>query len=392
MIWNQCQQLSDPRRWWWFGHEFCCSCPGNETWATLPLWHKHWLHPSPLPNRDLGLFLAVHLALAYVGWPSQAIHVSGSTDSGFQVSEFRPFGCTNPQTLKSGWSLFYLWTQRSIGRRRGVRWGSDALYPAVVPRKTVLTVLKYAHIGNCSPLCQTSYPDRIPNDEATQKPKTMLSCIFRQSATVSQIGLTESCTCRRFHGGPPPPGWLIPPWLTDPPWLADPPLAGWTPPCDGWLGRSAFALTKRTCLARTQIVCSATTTNQTAVPPEAKDPGNWGLICAASSSIRPIEWWCSLSLLNPNARQRWFNSVQWNIAGFVEPEVRSEGANLKTGSLTLGREGRSLNITQVTDAPHPRMSPRIYSTQVPPTNSKKWYQVKILQFRLILNFSRQIST
>ena len=32
-----------------------------------------------------------------------------------------------------------------------------------------------------------------------------------------------------------PPSWLAPPWLADP------------PPCDGWLGRSAFALTKRTC-------------------------------------------------------------------------------------------------------------------------------------------------
>ncbi len=33
-----------------------------------------------------------------------------------------------------------------------------------------------------------------------------------------------------------------PPWLADPPgWLAD------SPPRDGWLGRSAFALTKRTC-------------------------------------------------------------------------------------------------------------------------------------------------
>ena len=37
---------------------------------------------------------------------------------------------------------------------------------------------------------------------------------------------------------PPPPA---PPWLADPPWLATP------PPRDGWLGRSAFALTKRTC-------------------------------------------------------------------------------------------------------------------------------------------------
>ncbi len=47
--------------------------------------------------------------------------------------------------------------------------------------------------------------------------------------------LMESCLCHHC-GGPPPP------WLANPPWLADPP-----PPHDGWLGHSAFALTKRTC-------------------------------------------------------------------------------------------------------------------------------------------------
>ena len=58
----------------------------------------------------------------------------------------------------------------------------------------------------------------------------MMHCVFRPSATVSRIGLMES----RLHccrGGPPLP-----------------PLVGWlTPPRDGWLGRWAFALTKRTC-------------------------------------------------------------------------------------------------------------------------------------------------
>ncbi len=33
-----------------------------------------------------------------------------------------------------------------------------------------------------------------------------------------------------------------------------PPLAGY-PPCDGWLGRSAFALTKRTCLCHSLFIC-----------------------------------------------------------------------------------------------------------------------------------------
>ena len=55
--------------------------------------------------------------------------------------------------------------------------------------------------------------------------------VFSPSANVSQIGLMESCTCCR--GGPPPP-----------------PLAWWQR--DGWLGRSAFTLIKRTC----SISCS----------------------------------------------------------------------------------------------------------------------------------------
>ncbi len=59
--------------------------------------------------------------------------------------------------------------------------------------------------------------------------------VFRPSATVSRMGLMESCTCH-CRGGPPPT-----PWLTPLPWLANPPR-------DGWLGRSAFALTKRICL------------------------------------------------------------------------------------------------------------------------------------------------
>ncbi len=59
---------------------------------------------------------------------------------------------------------------------------------------------------------------------------------FRPSATVSRIGLMKLCTFR--HGGPPHR-------------LTPLPLAGWPPclawECDGWLGRSAFTLTKRTC-------------------------------------------------------------------------------------------------------------------------------------------------
>ncbi len=86
-------------------------------------------------------------------------------------------------------------------------------------------------------------------------------CVFRPSATVSRISLMESCTCHRGEPPPlagcPPPKlhvmkWAAlwscvcvvivedPPWLVDQPWLADPPR-------DGWLGRSTFALTKRTC-------------------------------------------------------------------------------------------------------------------------------------------------
>ena len=55
------------------------------------------------------------------------------------------------------------------------------------------------------------------------KISTDVLALFRLSATVSRIGLMESRHCR---GGP---------------------LAGYPPPRDGWLGRSAFALTKRTC-------------------------------------------------------------------------------------------------------------------------------------------------
>ena len=59
--------------------------------------------------------------------------------------------------------------------------------------------------------------------------------VFRPSATVSRIGLMESCTCRRCCGGPP----FHPPLTNHHLCLA------WEP--DGWLGRSAFTLTKRTC-------------------------------------------------------------------------------------------------------------------------------------------------
>ncbi len=52
------------------------------------------------------------------------------------------------------------------------------------------------------------------------------------SAT-KQHSLMESCLCHHCHGGPlPPPAW----WQRD-----------------GWLGRSAFTLTKRTCFCRGDI-------------------------------------------------------------------------------------------------------------------------------------------
>ena len=120
--------------------------------------------------------------------------------------------------------------------------------------------------------------------------------MFRLSMTVSQIGLMESCMCHHCHGGPSPtrltppklsmtkwaalcchggppwlagwpptglipPGWLSPTKLSvmkwaalwshvcvvveDHPRLADPPCLAWE--CDGWLGCSAFTLTKLTC-------------------------------------------------------------------------------------------------------------------------------------------------
>ncbi len=59
--------------------------------------------------------------------------------------------------------------------------------------------------------------------------ETIFAEFFRPSTTVSRIGLMESRLRRPCRGGPPPPGWLPP------------------PPSDGWLGRSAFVLTKRTC-------------------------------------------------------------------------------------------------------------------------------------------------
>ncbi len=61
--------------------------------------------------------------------------------------------------------------------------------------------------------------------------------LFRLCATVSRIGLLESRLRRRCRwcGGPPPPDWL-------------------PPSRDGWLGRSAFALTKRTCLSNKAFV------------------------------------------------------------------------------------------------------------------------------------------
>ncbi len=59
----------------------------------------------------------------------------------------------------------------------------------------------------------------------------LVHCIFRPSATVSRIGLMESCMCCRCRGGPPPP------------------CLAWER--DAWLGHSAFTLTKRTCLGFT---------------------------------------------------------------------------------------------------------------------------------------------
>ena len=64
--------------------------------------------------------------------------------------------------------------------------------------------------------------------------------IFRPSATVSRIGLMESRLRRRCrcHGCGPP----------HTPLAGCPPSLASYPPCDGWLGRSASVLTKRTCV------------------------------------------------------------------------------------------------------------------------------------------------
>ncbi len=72
-----------------------------------------------------------------------------------------------------------------------------------------------------------------PNLKFTVFKRIYLVLLFRPSATVSRIGLMESCL-RHCHcrGGPPLAGYPL--------LLADPPRGG-------WLGRSAFALTKRTC-------------------------------------------------------------------------------------------------------------------------------------------------
>ena len=69
-------------------------------------------------------------------------------------------------------------------------------------------------------LNQSSGDVSFSGDEVEQQPQPGKNRIlfFRPSATVSHIGLMESCTCR--CGGPPPPHTN-----TTPP-LADPPLPG----------------------------------------------------------------------------------------------------------------------------------------------------------------------
>ena len=80
--------------------------------------------------------------------------------------------------------------------------------------------------------------------------------LFRPSAAVSRDGIMESCTCCRgcccgepppHHRTPHPHYWdplpPPPPHSTPHHWLTPPPCLAW----HGWLGRSAFTLTKRTC-------------------------------------------------------------------------------------------------------------------------------------------------
>ncbi len=56
---------------------------------------------------------------------------------------------------------------------------------------------------------------RILDFPASSSALIWQSRLFRPSATVSRIGLMESCTCRR--GGPPPPTLLMPPTQGLPP-------------------------------------------------------------------------------------------------------------------------------------------------------------------------------
>ena len=107
--------------------------------------------------------------------------------------------------------------------------------------------------------------------------------VFRPSATVSRIGLVESCTVVVIvvvMGPPPTPPWLTPPpkaehdevaqpygvmsvsllsWQTPPGWLTPSPAGYPSLPddnmMDGW-GRSAFTLTKRTCCCSALCRCA----------------------------------------------------------------------------------------------------------------------------------------
>ncbi len=84
-----------------------------------------------------------------------------------------------------------------------------------------------ACVSNCSACIQGPPPQAsLPAEDRAGSPHccyhiTRCAGFFRPSATVSRIGLMESCSCCGCHGGPPPP----------------PP--GWHPPhvMDGWGAR-----------------------------------------------------------------------------------------------------------------------------------------------------------
>ncbi len=223
----------------WVGGCVCFFVPSSHVRTRVPAWAQL----LPMLLTPPSSVVTPSTALPAVAPPNVSLWTAGRPSATFSVKQKH-----EKERIVRPTTLFWLLVLQ--GQFHSVEASVFASHFACFPKMTL------SESCNCKlwlKRCTSHQEDfhRYPIQPTQQEfPVVKTNAVFHdyvswwKTCSRRKTAWMESCMCHRccFHGGPPPPPPPPPLPLPPPP---PPPCLAWE--CDGWLGRLAFTLTRRTC-------------------------------------------------------------------------------------------------------------------------------------------------